>query len=84
MGGETNSKNIAEVYSRLSYTQVSSVNVVELYCTYQFILYIKYVDVISQKGLSNVTVDGLIQEITPKARGIRDHICHFLCVHVPI
>ncbi len=25
--------------------------------------------IITQKGLSNVTVDGLIQEITPKARG---------------
>lgn len=26
-------------------------------------------DVIAQKGLTNVTVDGLVQEITPKARG---------------
>lgn len=33
------------------------------------------IEIISQKGLSNVTVDGLVEDITPRARGTITSLC---------
>lgn len=48
-------------------------------------IYLYHAEIIARKGLSNVTVDSLVQDVTPKARGLYCYdyiICHALKVQV--
>ncbi len=37
--------------------------------TIEYISFLFSIDIVKQKGLENITVDELVQEITPKGRG---------------